>query len=95
MKPNVQELAAQVERLRASMLNMRADLFAYRVFVSGSIIAMTPAARATLLHNVQALGERALSQGLATSRDPSDETLHAMQAALDRVVQQLRELPSS
>lgn len=89
------KLKSDVDMLRERMLNMRADLFAYRLTLHASFIAMSAPARAALLHNVQHLGEQAMSMGLATSQSKDDSTVHAMQAALDRVLVALEQLPHS
>lgn len=88
-------LQQQIDRLRDSQLNMRADMFAYRIALHASFIAMTPAARQALRTNFQTLGEQAMSHGLATSKAADDSTVHAMQAALNRLQQALESLPSS
>ncbi len=92
---DIEQLAEQVETQRKAMLNMRADLMAYRVVLAASFIAMNAPARTALRHNVQRLSEQTMAAGLAHSRSADDSSLHAQQAAFDRVLSLLDELPAS
>ena len=87
-------LQDQITQLRKQQMSLRADLLAYRLFTMAMVTAMNPTAREALLHNVKQLGERAMSSGLFSSRSPDDSTLHAMQAAVDRLIQSLKDLPT-
>lgn len=91
----IDQIRAEIETLRKGLLNMRADLAAYRMLTSASLIAMTGNARNALQQNFRTLSEQAMAAGLANSRSTDDSTLHAMQAAIDRVSSMLADLPSS
>lgn len=81
---DIERLRAEVNSMRKAMVNIRADLTAYRIVLNASFIAMSAQTRRGLRTQVEEMGERVIADGLARSSTP-DDMIHALQAAFARV----------
>lgn len=91
----LEELRQAHSVLTNALRNLRADLTANRLLNDAMLIAMTANARAALEANFQTLSERWLAGALAHSKDPTDQTVHATQRAIDQIRERLQKLPMS
>lgn len=83
------ELRAEVENLTERMQNLRADFMAYRLLLVSTFSRLPEQEREALFGTFHRLVEGQISAALARPQTP-DDSIHALQAAADRVETMLR-----
>lgn len=71
------------DALSAMLKRQRAELFALQLLIDGFLLALPPASRAIVQRQFEQQAERWLVGALHHAEH--DETVHAMQAAVDRL----------
>lgn len=72
-----------VEQLRGQMKRQRAELFALQLLVDGLLLALPKEPRGVVQRQFEQQSERWLADALGLAK--SDETVHDMQRAVDRL----------